>query len=95
MDTAQETARNTFIDELATLETTEWEKLDAFQAAEIALADNTNAASKKNLVAAVDTARAEYETAQKAAQLKRDKADKMRAQEEATNKRKRDAAKAT
>lgn len=95
MDTAQETARNTFLGELAILETTEWEKLDAFQAAEILLADNTTAAAKKNLVAAVDTARAEYETAQKAAQLKRDKMEKMRAQEEATEKRKADATMAT
>lgn len=80
---------------LAGLETTEWTKLDAFQAAEVALAENTDKAALKNLQAAVDTARAEYETAQKAAQVSRDKMDKMREQEEATMKKKRDKELAT
>lgn len=75
--------------ELGVLETAEWAASDALQLAEVALADNTNKALHKGFATAVDEAWIVFENAKKVAQVKRDKMDKMRAQEEATNAKKR------
>lgn len=53
------------------------------------MAENTNKDLHKGLAEAADAAWITFENAKKAAQVKRDKMDKMRAQEEATNAKKR------